>query len=149
MNQPYNIKDLLPQSREMAFLDELVDYGDDWLEARLTITPKSKFYKDGSVPAWVGMEYMAQAIAALAGARRKSQGEPIKVGVLVRCRDFKTEQPQFANGQTLTVRAEETFRDDNAGTYACSITDGITDSTVIARASLSAYIPDNLKDILT
>jgi predicted hotdog family 3-hydroxylacyl-ACP dehydratase len=67
-NQRYAIADVVPHSGRMVLIDELLDYGLDYAVAAVNIRPDSVL-SDGrtGVPAWVGLEYMAQTIGAFTG----------------------------------------------------------------------------------
>ena len=49
----------------------------------LVVPEAGLFVEDGQVPAWVGIEYMAQAIAAWAGCRARAAGKPPQLGFLL------------------------------------------------------------------
>ena len=67
----YSVEDLVPHSGSMLLLDRVLEYGDDWLKAQITIRKDSMFCDNDSVAALVGIEYMAQTIAAFAGKNDK------------------------------------------------------------------------------
>ena len=66
----YDIKQVLPHQAPMILIDTLAQYDLDSCRCTVKITAQSPFYsviKKG-VPSYIGSEYMAQAIAAFAGA---------------------------------------------------------------------------------
>ena len=69
----------------MKLIDELISVDDTKGRCRLTVTEDNLFYNDTlkGLPAHVGIELMAQSIAAVAGNRHKSQGDDIKLGFLL------------------------------------------------------------------
>ncbi len=71
------IGELLPHGPEMTLIDRLVEYSPQRSVATVTIERHSRFFAEpNGVPAWVGIEYMAQTIAARAGYEARLRGEP-------------------------------------------------------------------------
>src|SRR5262249_45980544 len=61
------IGELLRHGPEMTLIDRLVSYDQQKSVAAVEIGPASRFFDGDGVPGWVGIEYMAQAIAAHVG----------------------------------------------------------------------------------
>lgn len=128
-------------SGPMRWLDRIVGYGDDWLEAEGTIRPGSPIGDDSGVGAWAGIEYMAQAIAAFAGLRARMRGEPVKIGLLVGTRRYESRWSLFSVGSRLRVRVRHDYSADNGlSVFGCRI---ICDDVEIATAVLSVFQPAN------
>jgi predicted hotdog family 3-hydroxylacyl-ACP dehydratase len=131
------LTELLPHRPPMVLLDRLVHLEPERLEAEVTLTEASPFCEDGRVGAWVGLEYMAQAVAALAGARSRLEGRPPRVGLLLGTREYRSEVPHFLVGQVLRVCATQVFFDpQGVSAMACTIDDAPT-RRALARASLT------------
>ena len=62
------VAELLPHDPPMVLIDKVLSYDENSLVAEVAIRPDSAFCGANGVPGWVGIEYMAQAIAAHAGA---------------------------------------------------------------------------------
>ncbi|BCL77381.1 thioester dehydrase [Jeongeupia sp. HS-3] len=140
------IADYLPHSGRMVLLDRVVAIGRDTLSAATTIRADSPFCEEDAVGGWVGVEYMAQTIAALAGFEARSHGNTVKVGFLVGTRRYDCDVPAFHVGQTLMITARREFQADNGvAVMDCTIA---IDGQTVASAQLSAYQPDNLDDYL-
>jgi predicted hotdog family 3-hydroxylacyl-ACP dehydratase len=92
---------------------------------------------DKTVPAWVGIEYMAQAIAAYAGVMSKRAGDPVKLGFLLGTKRYNSNVAEFRAGSTLTVHVEKTIQDDNLGAFECNI----QGCGVEVTANLNVYQP--------
>jgi predicted hotdog family 3-hydroxylacyl-ACP dehydratase len=133
---------LLPHRPPMVLLDEVVDYGDDFAIGRVFVTPRSPFFDramDG-VPAWVGIEYMAQTMAIWAADQQLRVGRPVNVAFLLGARRYRSNVPSFPNGAVLTVRSDTLFNDENnVGAFACRIEGG----GILAEARLNAFRPDD------
>jgi len=116
-----DIADLLPHSGNMVLLDRVIGFAENVLIAELRVRGDGLFGDDQAVPAWAGMEYMAQAVAAYAGVNAKRAGEPIKLGFLLGTRRYNSNVAEFKVGTLLTIRAELMFQDENLGVFECSI----------------------------
>ena len=132
-----DVADLIPHSGKMVWLDRIVDCDDNSLSAELVVRDDGLLGNDKTVPAWAGIEYMAQAIAAYAGMMAKRAGEPVKVGFLLGTRRYSSNVAEFKVGSTLTVRVEKIIQDNNLAAFECKIQgDGVEVS-----ANLNVYQP--------
>lgn len=146
MNRHFAIDEIVPHAGTMSLLDDLVDYDEESLTARVRITAGTLFAEEKGVPGWVGLEYMAQAIGAFAGLKRKLEGNEPQVGFLVGSRRYTCSHAWFPPGSVLTVRIEYEFQADNGlNVCNCSIhsEDGIT-----ADAALNVFQPDDVDAFL-
>lgn len=151
-----SFEDVVPHAKPMALLDNIIEWdtlsNTHSLTADVTIRPDSMFCQNNAVPSWVGMEYMAQAIAALAGIRAREAGEPVKIGFLVGTRRFTCDCPQFEVGTRLRVYIEEELQGDNGlGVFACTLSSDESDSLApktLARANLNVYLPSDAEEFL-
>jgi len=110
--------------------------------AQTTIRTDSPFYVEGSgVPAYIGLEMMAQAIATIDGMKRKQNGLPAKIGFLLGCRQYAATCDVFVDGAKLTIAADMVFGDNDMFAFECKITD--ESGAELARANMSAYAPDD------
>lgn len=73
---------LLPHTGDMILLDRVLTFDDDALSAGLTVRGDGLFGYIDHIPAWVGIEYMAQTVAAYIGIKSTLAGEPIRFGYL-------------------------------------------------------------------
>jgi len=117
-----DIRRFLPHSGAMVLLDRLLEAGTEDLLAEVTIRPDSLFCDGQGVPAWVGVEYMAQAIAAYAGYAAQLRGEAVKIGFLLGTRRYEAGCPGFAVGSVLQVHVQRLLQADNGiGSFECRI----------------------------
>lgn len=94
---------------------------------------------EGKVPAWVGLEYMAQAISAYAGIIARQNGEEPSIGFLLGTRRYDTHVDSFTPGQRLRVNVREIFRDENnLVLFDCDIHAG---EDLLASAQVKAIQP--------
>ena len=131
------VAQLLPHGSEMTLLDRLVEYSPQRSVATVTIREGSHFAEGGGVPAWVGIEYMAQTIAAHAGFEARLRGEPPAIGFLLGTRSYVSELAMFPLGATLTISVEPLVTESRLGAFRCAIAcDG-----VVATAVVNTYQP--------
>ena len=116
------IRDLLPHSGTMVLLDRVLEVGAEDLCAEVLIRPDSLFANADGVGSWVGVEYMAQAIAAYAGYAARQRGEPVKIGFLLGTRRYEAAVPCFPIGSVLRVQVQKILQADNGiGSFECQI----------------------------
>ncbi|MBB5191258.1 putative hotdog family 3-hydroxylacyl-ACP dehydratase [Silvimonas terrae] len=143
----WSVSDLVPHDGPMLLLDEVVAAEGDMLTTRVIPRGDGMFDENGQVGAWVGLEYMAQTMAALAGWEGRQRGEAPRVGLMLGTRRYHCHVPFFRVGEPLLVTAQREFEADNGiGVMQCRIE--TPDHTLLAEALLSAYQPDNLDAFL-
>jgi predicted hotdog family 3-hydroxylacyl-ACP dehydratase len=128
---------LLPHSGAMVLLDTVTTFKKLSLAAELTVRNDGLLGDEANVPAWAGIEYMAQAIAAYIGIKAKLAGEPIKLGYLLGTRRYSSNISAFSIGTVLKVQIENIIQDDKLGVFNCKIT-GIG---IEVNANLNVYQP--------
>lgn len=110
---------LLPHTGRAVLLDEIVHDSDDAIEVAVLVTANHPFFVAGhGVPVWVGIELMAQAIAAHAGLAGLGGGRGPRRGMLLGTRHFQGHVPWFAEGARLRIHAHREFGNDG-GLAAC------------------------------
>ena len=90
-----DIRSLLPHAGPMVLLDRVISVDDDSLLAEVRIRSDSLFCDGDGVGAWVGIEYMAQAIGAWAGYIARLRGEPVKLGIFAWHQALRMQSPDF------------------------------------------------------
>jgi predicted hotdog family 3-hydroxylacyl-ACP dehydratase len=140
MTTMFNVDELVPHSSAMSLLSRVVGYGDDWLEAEVDIDAQSLFAQADGVPSYVGLAYMAQAIAAYAGLQERKAQQPPKIGFLLGTRRYEVSKPYFPCGVTLTVRVEREMVAEN-GLHAFK--GNLYGDQVDASANLNVFQPDD------
>ncbi len=133
-----DVRALLPQAPPMVLLDAALAADDSHARAAATLRADHPFAAaDGSVPAWVGVELMAQTIGVFAGARARRQGRAPRVGYLVSTRDYRASASSFAVGDRLEIDALCVFDDPNGlCSFRCSLR---RDGATLAEATVSCF----------
>jgi len=109
--------------RPMLFLDRLVEIGPEHATCEWHIESDFDFIVPGrGVPAYAGIEYMAQCVAVHAGARARARGFGPPMGYLLGTRHFRCSIDYLEAGATYRASCEELIRDDQGmGSFACRI----------------------------
>jgi predicted hotdog family 3-hydroxylacyl-ACP dehydratase len=137
------IEELLPHRGAMRLLDCVLSADESSIVAAVTVPQAAWYLEQGGMPAWIGIELMAQAIAAHAGLRGRLKGEPPRRGVLLGCRAYKAQAPHAATGAVLKVSAKSTLVDETGlGAYECSIENG---GAEFATATLKVFEPEDFE----
>ena len=140
-----DIRSLLPHSGPMVLLDRVISADEESLCAEVRIRQNSLFCNADGVGAWVGLEYMAQAIGAYAGYTAKLRDDPIRVGFLLGTRRYQSSQPLFAVGSLLKVYARRIFQSENGlASFECHIDD---ENGQVAAANVTVFQPADAKAV--
>ncbi|MEP7073190.1 MAG: hypothetical protein ABI727_03330 [Nitrosospira sp.] len=144
------IRTLIPHSGEMILLDRLIWADTENLCAEVIIRTESLFFDGCGVGAWVGIEYMAQAIAAYAGYSAQQRGDPIKIGFLLGTRRYEPILPIFVLGSVLQIHVHCALQDSNGlGAFECHIDDmSRTSDKPMVSATVTVFQPENVNDFL-
>lgn len=143
-----DIRTLVPHSGQMVLLDRVVSADSDDLCAEVRIHAGSMLASEDGVGAWVGIEYMAQAIAAHAGWLALRRGDEVKVGFLLGSRKYEAKVSQFALGDVLHVHVHRVLQAENGlGAFECriDIVDGVG---AAATATVTVFQPHNVNQFL-
>ena len=145
MKPIYSVAELVPHSGKMSLLTSIVDYGEDWLQAEVLISPDSMFVDDYGVPAWIGLEYMAQTIAAYAGLQERLNGGIPKIGFLLGSRKYLCNADHFSMGQTLLLKVRPEMQVENGlDVFNCEL----KGQGVAASANVNVFQPDDAEEFL-
>lgn len=144
-----DIKTLVPHAAPMMLLDSLVSVDGDNLCAAVAITDTTMFCRAGEVGSWVGIEYMAQAIAAHAGWLALQQGDPVRIGFLLGSRRYECSVPAFAQGMLLHVTVHMEIKNENGlGAYQCRIEDAAQPGQMLAQGTITVFQPENIEEFM-
>ena len=136
------IAELLPHAGDMILIDEVLSFDAENIETRLCVRPGGLFNQaDGSLPAWVGIELMAQSVAAYAGCQARQAGRPVQLGFLLGTRNFRCDVERFPAGSELRIRALRSLQDDNGmGVFECHL----EGPGIHADARLNVFCPPQI-----
>lgn len=141
-----DIAELVPHAGPMLLLQRLLESGDDYVVCEVRVRSDGLFDSDGCVPAWLGIEYMAQTIAAFSGVQARKDQEPAKLGFLLGSRRFETNVQDFACGDILRVTARRLVHGSSGmGAFECEVQGECAEQS----ATLSVYQPPDASDIVS
>lgn len=123
----------------MVLLDEILGYDETSLSAAVTVGETTLFLEPAGVPVHVGLEYMAQACGAFAGALARDRGEAVRIGFVLGTRQYRAHVPCFRRGERLVVSVSVLYQDRQMGAFDCRID---VDGRLAAAAQLNVYQPD-------
>ena len=140
------IAELLPHAGDMILLDGVERFDDDNVETVLQVRADGLLNTaDGSLPAWVGVEIMAQSVAAFAGCHARQAGQPVELGFLLGTRSYQCNVEAFPAGADLRVRAHRSLQDDNGmGVFECHL----EGPGIHAEARLNVFRPPEVASYL-
>jgi predicted hotdog family 3-hydroxylacyl-ACP dehydratase len=136
---PWPIAEVLPHAGEMILLDTIDELEAERIVCTKTLRAEGMFQDaDGSLPTWVGVELMAQSIAAWAGCRARADQQPVQLGFLLGTRHYACNADAFPPGSCLRIEAERSFHDEHGmGVFHCRI----DAAGIHAEARLNVYRP--------
>jgi predicted hotdog family 3-hydroxylacyl-ACP dehydratase len=145
LQQP--IEAIIPHRGTMLLINGVDAFSEETLTARATVHADA-WYADaqGAMPAWIGIELMAQTIAAHVALLAMRGGGRARPGVLLGSRSYKALQPSFAGGAQLLVHATELLRSEEGhGAYECTIHDG---DVCCAEAVIKVFQPADFQSFI-
>lgn len=130
--------ELLAHRPPMLLLSAVDTVNRESAQATVWIGPESAFFEaPRGVPAWIGLEYMAQTVGLIVGHRHQQDGDPPPQGYLLGTRQFRCSRAWYPPDCRLQVHASEVLVDDNGlGAYNCRVE---LASSVLAQCRLTVY----------
>ena len=133
----------------MCLLTQLDEVREEGATAETVTRRDDLFAEPDGIPAWVGVEWLAQAVAAWAGFRAAASGEAPAPGLLLGAKRYHARVPVFDFDQRIRVTVTIDFIADNGVTqvsgalyaidkHATAVPD---DAEPLARGSLTLYRP--------
>lgn len=141
------LTELMPHRPPMLLLDRMVEAGETHAVCEVVIRADGPFCGDAGVPAYVGIEFMAQTVAAYSGWQRRRAGHPIEIGFLLGTPQFQSFCDSFCVGQTLHVEVTHVWGADQLARFAGVIKDAQT-GVRLQQADLSVFQPSDLRAAL-
>ncbi len=138
------IEQLLPHDKPMILVDRALDIQQDTVHCQVDINELNPFFsqESQSVPAYVGIEFMAQSVAAWSGYHAMIKGDAPPIGFLLGSRRYHSECDEFKTGQQLDVYAERMMEDNGMAVFTARID---WKQKTIATCQLNVYVPSEEK----
>lgn len=145
LNTRQEIEPYMPHSGGMLLLDRVIEHSSSQIVTELVVATHLPCYANDRVPAYLGIEVMAQSIAAWAGLCRGDPTTRPPIGFLLGTRRFESTVAFFDLGSKLITRAKYLLENDGLTMFKCYI-DYITDDWVraeVATANVNVYSRPN------
>jgi len=140
----YSFESVVPHTGSMVLLDHIDFWNDQELQASVTVRADAPFADEQGIPAYVGMELMAQTIGAFGGCRARHAGKPVKIGFLVGSRRYTCSHSYFPVGASLQVHVKEVIRGDNGlCVFECTLCGLGEYADITASANINVFQPDD------
>ena len=139
------VADVMPHRGPMMLLSSVLEHSEGHTVCAVEVNAGSPFVApDGTVPALVGVEYLAQGVAAHAGLRGWARGEPPRIGFLIGSRrlDFRSHA-DFRVGQRLIVEVVRAWGEEEFAMFACRLVDAHS-GAVVLEGHLNVVQPRSL-----
>ena len=131
---------LIPHREPILLINQLCKVSARSSQARVIVDEYTPFYQSlKGVPAWIGLEYMGQTSALIAGHQRREGLIEPHLGFLMGARKYRTQVPYFNAGENLIVSCEEAaLVGDSLATFNCTISKE-QNGQELATAMLSVF----------
>lgn len=144
----FSVEKMLPHEFPMILIDEIIEINLDkhFIKTKVQIKDTMPFFDKtlNGISSVVGIEFMAQSIGCYSFLKRYENSP--KIGFLLGTRIYNNAIEKFENGKEYFVKAEEIYNDDKICAFGCQIFD--EEQEEIACATINAYQPDNIEEIL-
>jgi predicted hotdog family 3-hydroxylacyl-ACP dehydratase len=147
-NQSFEpIEAILPHRGTMLLIGRVSACSDTTLTAHASVQSDAWYAdSDGAMPAWIGIELMAQAIAAHVSLLAMRAGGRARAGVLLGSRSYAAHVPVFARGAALRIDVTEVLRStEGHGAYDCTIDHG---DVRVAEAVIKVFQPTDFQTFI-
>ncbi len=133
-----SVTDVLPHSGKMILIDRIIEFDSDRLVSEVCVDGKGLFGNAHTVPSWLGIEYMAQSIAALDGIIRRSAEIPLYPGYLLGTRRYHCNVTEFIVGTALRIEIKRIMENNGLAVFDSEI----TGDNIKINANLNVYQPN-------
>lgn len=132
---------VLPHRGAMSMLSRVVCHAEAETVCAIEIAEQELFRdEDGGVPIWIGVEYMAQCIAAHAGLLEGGVAPP-RIGYLASIRGLRFHCDRFGPTQRLEASVRLVWGGpEGLSAFACTLRDADTGASM-ADARISCFVP--------
>ncbi|MGF1695618.1 hotdog family protein [Vibrio lamellibrachiae] len=138
------IEQLLPHEKPMILIDRALSVEAESIHCQVDIDKHNLFFNKeaNSVPAYLGIEFMAQSVAAWSGYHATLRNEEPPIGFLLGSRRYVANCDTFSQGQTLDIYAEQVMEDNGMAVFSAYIEHN---GLQVAKCQLNVYVPSEQK----
>lgn len=144
-----DLEKYLPHRTPMILVDSIVAATADSIVVKIIVRNDYPFVEDSdtkTVGAWVGIEFIAQAVAVLSGLTQYEHGVAVKPGFLLGTRKYTSHVPYFNQGDELLVSLQRDFQSDQ-GLAAVSALISDMQGKKLCEAIVTLFQPNNSNDL--
>lgn len=134
-----DVSQLLQHDGNIMLLDKIIAYDENSMTAEAIVRADGWFDDGKTVPAWLGIEYMAQTVAAHDGMMCKLAGKPNNTGFLLGTRRYQCNSGSIAVGLVLSITVKRLVEDQGLAVFDCHI----KGDSVDISAKINVYQPDS------
>jgi len=149
MNKFPCVELLLPHDAPMILIDKIIDVSKLTIHCQVEINAGGMFFDKqiNATPAWVGIEFMAQTVAAWSGYHAWLKKSPSPIGFLLGSRRYNSECDIYRSDQILDIYAEQLMENEGMSAFMCRIE---CEGKILASCQLNAFVPsaDKLDEML-
>ncbi|ACJ27128.1 Thioester dehydrase family protein [Shewanella piezotolerans WP3] len=138
-----DVEQFIPHRQPMVLISQLLEFEADSLLTQTVISSTSAYFDESlsGVPNYVGIEYMAQSIAALAGVEARLRDDIIRVGFLLGTRKLKMHITHFKDGETYQTHVTRLYQEDSGlAVFDCKI---MHNKQLVAEANVNVFQPQD------
>ncbi len=139
MIEMIDIQNLIPHRYPMILIDKVLSVEEDKIRCEVKIRRDSFLCENNRVPSYLGVEYIAQSIAAFGGAQNYEKTRAPQVGFLLGVRGYKSSRSYFNVGEVLTTQVRAKFFEGSLGSFSGDI---FIDGKHIVRTDMTTFRPD-------
>ncbi|MGL4830516.1 MAG: hotdog family protein [Vibrio sp.] len=144
MNEITDITRLLPHDTPMILIDRIIEVHPTRIHCQTDIGEHNLFFsvESQSIPAYVGIEFMAQSIAAWSGYHALRKGESPPIGFLLGSRRYHAQCDRFQRGQILDIFVEQIMQEGGMAVFSGHIKQA---DQPLAHCQFNVYLPSEEK----
>lgn len=143
-----HLDELIPQCGSMRLIDRVISEGSETVCVAADIRSTNIFYEPNQgLPAYIGLELMAQAISAYDGLVRRRNGLPPAIGYLLGCRRYSTTRRYFYEGETLLIEVTSLLGEGALASFDCHI--NAARGVKIAEGVINVFRPSDPQNFLS
>lgn len=133
------IIELIPHRAPMLLINKVISLSAKSSSAIVSIDKHASFFQSEGVPSWIGLEYMGQTAALIAGFQLREGLVQPHLGFLLGTRQYLANTDYFLKDQELLITCKEAaLVGDSLATFTCTIEDNSNQQN-LATASLSVF----------
>ena len=142
-----DVSELVPHRGRMCLISCVLEEADDKLVVGVDVASDNPFLVQGKgVPAYVGLEMMAQTICAKDGLNQRRNGHPPMIGFLLGCQRYRTYQDWLMVGEPLSAHVRCRLDAGELASFECKLRTSA--GAIVAEGTISVFRPRDVEKFL-